>query len=484
MAGDSDDAVYASILARVERPELRDQLRKVARKECRSIDRQMRLVSASLAALRQLQAASQHLRPSGDWLPNTLQTQLTSLEELQRRLERSMDHLEMDVSSRRTKKRKRPVDKGEKDSKEDKKIVVADEAKQPLHKRKGDATDELDKAYKGTALESERLEEEEPDAEFVGVVHPGERRTQVEEEVEAAGEDKGVGAVNTREAADLRVEGSIQEQQQEGESDVENFQVVTADARRMEVEGGSQTESGAADSLSGSDELPRGLVRMTRDATVRIKEESGTVPDEQPEFDREGSSQVDAMHEADEIAEFPIELEVLESSEESSVEPEMSDSEESAIELDVPDSDSEDDFSPCVEMAAKLQNASAADQLVGFPAVVEQLRAYLLDRKHLTVTELDGYLFAHKRITDEEADEIGRVIETIIGVSVVLPVRPKIKLALYDLLAVVEQLECTLGGLPTFLCPAVKKFSSYFLSHVDEHVDHANREPRFAVLHL
>ncbi|KAF1790601.1 hypothetical protein GQ600_6482 [Phytophthora cactorum] len=34
-------------------------------------------------------------------------------------------------------------------------------------------------------------------------------------------------------------------------------------------------------------------------------------------------------------------------------------------------------------------------------------------RKHLTVTELDGYLFAHKRITDEEADEVGRAIETI-----------------------------------------------------------------------
>lgn len=116
----------------------------------------------------------------------------------------------------------------------------------------------------------------------------------------------------------------------------------------------------------------------------------------------------------------------------------------------MPDSESDEDFVPCQELVTELQKAKVSTQLVRFPAAVDQLRTYLFDRKYLTVAELDGYLFAHKRITDEEVNEIGHTIEKIISVGMKLPMRPKIKLALYDLLAIVEQLELTLGELPEF----------------------------------
>lgn len=150
---------------------------------------------------------------------------------------------------------------------------------------------------------------------------------------------------------------------------------------------------------------------------------------------------------------------------------EMSDAEEIAIDLDVPDSDSDDDFSPCKELVTQLQSANTMNQLAKFPVVVEQLRSYLIDHKHLTVTELDGYLFAHKRITEEEADELGVAIKIIIAVGMALPIRPKIRRALSDLQAVVEQLECLLDDLPAFLRPVVTKFSSYFASHVGKNLN-------------
>ncbi|KAG3112636.1 hypothetical protein PI124_g13139 [Phytophthora idaei] len=476
MAGDDDnDAVYASILARVEQSELHNKLCKVVRKEYKSINRQVRHASSLLTVLRQLQAVSEHLRPSGDWLPKTLQTQLKNIEELQHRLDTAMNDLEMDAKGRRRKKkRKRPLDKKEiraSSLEEEEKEVAVNGSLQS----DGDGEDgnELD------ILERDKVnvqeQEEESDVECLRVVAPVERRTRVENEDSAKFQAKTVNeeVVESGEAVELRVEKPIQEQHQEDDdSDVEIIEVAV-DQRRVGAEEGAvgdnaKEESGDrnAEILSESDVLPCGLVRITGDAAMCIKEEPMTLPDN---HGRERNTQVNAMYETQDMVESPIELEVLESSDSEQSAVEISDSEELAIELDVPDSDSEDDFSRCLQLVAKLQNSSTADQLVKFPVIVEQLRSYLLDHKNLTVTELDGYLFAHKRITDEEADEVGRAIETIICVGMTLPRRPKIKQALSGLRALVEQLECTLGELPVFLRPVVEKFSSY-------NIDSTNRD--------
>ncbi|KUF95603.1 hypothetical protein AM588_10005519 [Phytophthora nicotianae] len=444
MAGDGDDAVYASILAQVEPSELHNQLHKVVRKEYKSINRLVRHASSSLTALRQLQAASEHLRPHGDWLPTTMQTQLKSIEELQSRLGTAIDLLEMDVSDRRTKKRKRPHTKKTVEADEEDEEVVVVDVRGPLSK-KGD-------------VDRSTLEQEEgSDVECLEAVDLAKKRT--EDDIRARSSEK---SIANRETTEQRAEKPIQEHQETEDYDVEIVEMLEVDQRRAETDGGGvsdnakeQSESrvgSVEDMMSESEELPCGLVRITHDAEVRIKDEPMTLADDQIQ---ETSSPANVIYDTGphDTVESPIELEVLESSDSEHSAMDMSDLAELAIELDVPDSDSEDDFTPCMELVAKLKDANTTDQLAKFPVVVERLRSYLVDHKHLTVTELDGYLFAHKHITEEEADEIGRAIEIIICMGMALPLRPKIRRALSDLLAVVQQLECMLGELPVFLRP-------------------------------
>ncbi|KAL3672604.1 hypothetical protein V7S43_001899 [Phytophthora oleae] len=402
MSGCEADAVYESILARVEKSELREQLDKVSRKECRPISRHMCHATASLTALKQLQEASKHLRPGGDWLQSTFQAQLKRVEEIQKQLETAVDDLATNRRPTKAKKRKRPARKEEKKKKKENEAIA-------------------------TVIDSEH----DSDIEFLQVLPP--KRTEVEEDTEAA----------------------IQEEEQILE--VPADETMEEDTVLEEIE---------------EAELPLGLVKITDDSTF-IKEEPVVLYDEReedpPALCEEGES--------------PLELEVFES-EESAEEIDMSDAEESAIELDVQDSDVDDDFSSCMELVLKLQDARGAVQLTHFPLAVKQLRTYLLEKKHMTVTDLDGYLFAHKRITDEEADEIANALAITINVGMALRVRAKIKLALYDLLAIVEQFECTLGGLPAFLCPVAKEFSSYVLSKLGKNFDGVNRQPRFTVQQL
>ncbi|ETP21196.1 hypothetical protein F441_05213 [Phytophthora nicotianae CJ01A1] len=466
MAGDGDDAVYASILAQVEPSELHNQLHKVVRKEYKSINRLVRHALSSLTALRQLQAASEHLRPHGDWLPTTMQTQLKSIEELQSRLETAIDLLEMDVSDRRTKKRKRPHTKKTVEADEEDEEVVVVDVRGPLSKKEDvDRSSELESVDRGdtTALE----QEEGSDVECLEAVDLAKKRTEDDTDIRARSSEK---SIANRETTEQRAEKPIQEQQETEDYDVEIVEMLEVDQRRAETDGGGvsdnakeQSESrvgSVEDMVSESEELPCGLVRITHDAEVRIKDEPMTLADDQIQ---ETSSPANVIYDTGphDTVESPIELEVLESSDSEHSAMDMSDLAELAIELDVPDSDSEDDFTPCMELVAKLKDANTTDQLAKFPVVVERLRSYLVDHKHLTVTELDGYLFAHKHITEEEADEIGRAIEIIICMGMALPLRPKIRRALSDLLAVVQQLECMLGELPVFLRPVVENFSSY-----------------------
>jgi hypothetical protein len=427
---DGNDAVYASILARVERSELRGKCLDVVRKEHRSVGRHVRKASASLTALRQLQEAAKHLRPSGDWLVGRLETQLKSVEELQSRLETTVEQLEKDARQR---KRKRPVEK--------KKSAIQKEAEQ------------VDKSREEGKTETYRTDgDSEEDVVFLEVVAPTEKRKEsgsVKEETQERtedGEDVAVEVAGGHEQEDeLRI-ASVEERIREDEDtsgclEEEELQVAVDEERLGAVR--------------DSDALPNGLVRVC-DSIVRVKEEVVT-PVGQIQI--EASSGVSALDKNLESAgeESPLELEVFESSEESAVEVDLSDAEEVAMELEVPDSESDDDFSPCVEMTTKLSKARAAVRLAEFPVVVEQLRSYLLQCKHLTTADLDGeYLFAHKRITSEEAEDMGRAFKTVINVGISLPRRPRTKLALHDLLDTIETLELTLGALPEVLRPYVK----------------------------
>ncbi|KAG1685310.1 hypothetical protein DVH05_008472 [Phytophthora capsici] len=389
----SCDAVYESILARVDKSELKEQLDKVSRKECRSVGRYMRHAAASLTALKQLQEASKHLRPGGDWLQSTFQAQLKRIEEMEKQLEVAVDALAMNRRPKKPKKRKRP-------EKEKEKMVIASE--------------------------------HDSDVEFLKVLPP--KRDGIEEE------DK---------------EASVQEEEEVIKAPVDEAKEKDTVLEKIEEE-----------------ELPFGLINITDEPTT-IKEEPVMLYDEReedlPAFCEEGES--------------PLELEVFES-EESAEEIDKSDTEESPIELDVPDSDVDDDFSSCMDLVLTLQDARGAVQLNHFPLAVKQLRTYLLDKKHLTATDLDGYLFAHKHITDEEADELANALAITINVGMTLRVKTKIKQALYDLLVIVEQLECTLGELPTFLRPVAKEFSSYVLSTLGKNFDGVDLQPRFTVQQL
>ncbi|KAG6582848.1 uncharacterized protein IUM83_17364 [Phytophthora cinnamomi] len=480
---DADDAVYASILARVARPELDEQLHTVLRKECSSIGRQMRRASSSLAAARQLQAAAEFLRPSGDWRPKTLQTQLKGLEQLQSRLEAALEQLERGGRRTRTKKkRKRPVGREEEEvietkekSEEEEKlrggeVIVLDgdddDDDEVVQKDKSEEVDQVVEAE----VQGQKEEDEDSGVEVLEVVTLGDTGTDVETkpaecEMEDSEEPVAEEMIGDDEEVEDESEVEILEVVAEQERIEESVVVECVKEESALLESHVEGDDGDGEAGEEIGVLPNGLVRTTSDTIVRVKQEPVVVLDQQTlvEVGQNEMCETATMDEAEmsQVVESPMELEVLESSEESAVDLEMSDSEQSAMELEVLESDSDaDDFSLCQELVTKLQNGNDATQLAMFPQTVAQLRLYLLECKHL---EVDEYLFVHKRITDKEFKEMGRAIEALVDVGMDLPMRPRIKMALNDLLTIVEQLEHALGELPAFLLPVIDKLSNFFL---------------------
>ncbi|KAE8984642.1 hypothetical protein PR003_g23247 [Phytophthora rubi] len=479
---DADESVYAAILTRVKRPELDEQLHAVLQKEYRSIGRQVRRASSSLAAVRKLQAAAEFLRPSGDWQPKTLQTHLKRMDQLQSRLETALVELERGKGrTKKKKKKRRPVEEEEDSEKEEhinKKMKKETMKEEKVRDRETVVLDEdyVEEENDWEIVEMDETEkkvpEEEFGVEFLQVVTPGDRGTHIERgEDERMEKDDGT-VEKCAKGDDPLVNDSIEDEEEECE--VEILEVVASNEGMEEsVEVERVKEESAVLEIHGEDNdgdeetneevgvLPNGLVKTTHQTTVRVKEETVELSDQQPLL--EVSQQEASMDEAGNrpLAESPIELEVPESSEESAVELEMPDSEESAMELEVldSDSDSDDDFSSCRELVTKLQTGNDATQLLVLPQTVMQLRSYLIDCKHF---EVDEYLFAHKSITDAELKEMGHAIETIVSVGTDLPRRPRVKMALNDLLTIVEQLEHTMGELPALLYPVVEKLSNYF----------------------
>ncbi|CAI5745586.1 unnamed protein product [Peronospora destructor] len=428
-----DDIVYASILTLMGHSELQEELNKVVEKDLMSINRHMRHALSSLTVLRQLQASAGHLRPSGDWLPRTLSIQLESIKYVQYRLETVMDDIEVD---RKIKKRKRPMKRRTIEKKDKDEIVIGDEAEDSFVDKK---------------MKAERIEEVNNGVEIVKrdkrEVQDNEKSDVEELEMESVGE-----RAEMKRAMECRQEGNNVEsetaetqQENDDETDVMSLEMATAD------------EGMAAENV---------VLEISTDC---------------------GDQKLDDMKNyeaAIKIVKSPIKLEVNNSLGKTAVKLEVSELTELALELEVPDSDTDDEFSSIEEVVSKLQKVKGSTQLVRFPAAVDQLRTYLFDRKYLTVAgEVDGYVFAHKCITDEEANVIGHTLEKMISVAINLPKRATIKFALYDLLATVEQLELTLGELPEFLRPATKKLSSYLSSHM-ETVCTEKRWARSAVLRL
>ncbi|EGZ09577.1 hypothetical protein PHYSODRAFT_305062 [Phytophthora sojae] len=463
-----EDDVYASILARVGRPELDRQLHTVLRKEYRSIGRQVDRVSSSLAAARQLQSAAEFLRPSGDWQPKTLQAQLKSIEQLQSSLETALNEIERRTKKKKKKRQRKRIAEREEDSERKTKAME----KEKLRDREAIVLDDDDdeEADELAIVENNASANAEEDSgvEFLQVVTPADRAADVRtgdaecEENDAVTVEKRCRPVDVIEVEEDACEVEILEVEtnDEGIEEGGGLECVGDEGGGVEcvedegavLECSPEGSDGNGETNEEVEALPSGLMRRSRDEAVRVKEE---VIDQQAilKVDRQEACEGASVDGSE--TESPMELEVPESSEESAVELEMSDSEQLAMELEVFDSDSDndDDFSLCRELVDKLQNESdATHQLVVFPQTVAVLRSYLLDRKHL---EVDEYLYAHKTFTDGELTEMGCAIETIASVGMDLPRQPRVKMALNDLLTLVEQLEHTLGELPTCLDPYV-----------------------------
>ncbi|RMX63709.1 hypothetical protein KXD40_004857 [Peronospora effusa] len=442
----NDDVVYASILTRMGHSELQEPINKVMEKELTSLDRHVRHASSSLMALRQLQAAAGHLRPSGDWLPRTLSIQLQNIIDIQCQFDTMVNDIEM---NRKTKKRKRSMMRRTIEKKDKDEIVIGDEEKTSSVDRKMNVerieevnNDDVEVVERD---KSEGQDNEESNVEGLQIESVGEM-TEMERAMEYIEEDNNVKS----ETVDIQ-------QEHDDETNVMSLEIVTADEGMAGVENVElEIPAGCGDKKlddmkSESDKLLNGLLSRPLDAIEHLKDEPVTFDDVQALSNDEGRicKNVEA---ATKIVESPLKLEVKDSLGIIAVKLEVPELTELALELEVPDSDTDDEFSPIQELVAKLEKVKGSTQLVRFPAAVDQLRTYLFDRKYLTVTgEVDGYLFAHKHITDEEANVIGHTIEKIISVAINLPKRATIKFALYDLLATVEQLELTLGELPEFL---------------------------------
>ena len=443
--------MYASILTRMERSELQKWMNEVMEKEMMSIDRHLRHASSSLTALRQLQAAAGQLRPSDDWLLRTLSVPLTSIEAIQCQLETVMDDIETD---RTTKKRKRPMKRRTMEEMKKKKdeIVIGDEEEESFVDRKM-KVERIEAVNNGLEIverdKSEVLNNEKVDVEELAMESGGER-TEMERTLKYREESNNVESETVEEQ---------QDDDDDDETDVKSVQMMTADEgmtlENVELE--IPTDCGNKrlddDMERESGKLPNGIVKRPLDVIVHVKEEPVTLDDVQTLSNDEGRSCRNYKATA-KIATSPIKLEINDSLGKIAVKLEVSELTELALELEVPDSDTDDEFSPIQDLVAKLQRAKRSTQLTRVPVAVDQLRTYLFDRKYLTVAgEMDEYLFAHKCITNEEANVIGHTIETIISVAINLPNKATIKFALYDLLATVEQLELTLGELPEFLHP-------------------------------
>ncbi|CAI5734436.1 unnamed protein product [Hyaloperonospora brassicae] len=524
------DALYKSILARVERSELHEQMDKVVRQDLESMCSHLSHASLSIAALRQLQAAAAHVRPGGDWLPVTFETRLKRIEELQLQMVTKVDQFSLERRMGKWTKLERKRKRKSK-SLDDDAVGVKDEKRCAEGTEVGEDDVEmgLDEVV---MIEMDRRDEgdveKRREAELAFVF--GGRKEEEEETMWCGKRDH-----TETKMVEVKDEQGQQQRTKGNELNVAGVNVMTADELMKEEEEENVIEVTTVIVVDNK-ELASELIPKLLDVPVRVKEELVMCDNGQTLLEKVGFGS-EAKELANEVAPKPEDAPLLVTEEPAMciyghglpedegcgleakeltkvIVPSSQDallpvkkesvmcadrfvsskdeeprldhyaatagiaksalneltisesSSESAVELEVPDSDSDEAFSPVHETVKRLKNSRASTQLVMLPAAVDLLRAYLIDHKYMTVVEMDGCLFTHKPFTGEEAHAICRTIETIISVVTKLPMRPKIKLALCDLFTTVEQLELALGELPESLRPATNRLSTYFNLHV------------------
>ncbi|TDH72529.1 hypothetical protein CCR75_008658 [Bremia lactucae] len=340
MASDDEDAVYASILANIQRSERREKLQRVVRREYRSISRRLRHVIASWEALRQLQMASEQLRPSGDWLPTTLQTQLQSIQKLRHRLEVALSQLGTNAIKNHSGKRRKRLRDQEKVATLE---MVEMEMKEPLQKTRRCTCGAIPDSIEKIKMVASMYENKE--------VHV---KNLEDLDVEACTENGKAVDTQTSTTEDISSTNSIDFVQPQAE--IINIDTIPAVEGRM---GAHACESELLDTkatvikeecfesqsthdpMCETDELPCGLMRINRNDAVRIKGEP--MPLSEPIF-QEACSHVMSDAARPNLIESPLELNGFESTDSEETTEGMARTivKELAYELEVPDSDSED----------------------------------------------------------------------------------------------------------------------------------------------
>ncbi|RLN49625.1 hypothetical protein BBJ28_00002642 [Nothophytophthora sp. Chile5] len=479
MAGGDDDA-FASILARVEASELAEQCNRVLQREGRAIQRRLRLASEALEALQHVELAVRYLQPekSCSWVPASLQLQLKAVGALQERLLDVVNAmargagLENDEEAEEQQaERPSEGDVGNSRAAQGKRggcanVSATDEAVITSRKRK--------RPMQGSsALPVWNVPMPASPRSMEGVATET-RSRMLQPQSSAVGQQQSiVGAASI--AGDLRV----------SEPTVVKMEVVPDEvaSREPSANGAVKQETRShpvEPSLAIEEErntsamLTDGIQPEWAESVEAVEEpqeeprEAVCLPPQQPNPCDTAILSEHVQEKQSERVESPMELEVPETeSDEYPMELEVpmeldvpeTESDESSTELEVPETEADDDIAiySCLSAATRLQQAEFATQLVQFPALVQQLRACLFDRKHSTVADLGGYLSAHRRFSATETDDMASALVAAVSVGMRLPFQPPIELALADLLAAIEQFEHTLGELPPLLLPGFER---------------------------
>ncbi|CEG42410.1 uncharacterized protein PHALS_12688 [Plasmopara halstedii] len=314
MTCNGDDAVYASILNRMEPSEQLKLLQKVMKKEHKAIQRRICRVSESLSSLRQLHVAAARLRPSGDWISTTLQTQLKSIEEFRQKLEIAVENLENVIEVERKKKRRRRFDK--EIAGFERKVVVEESGKYVKEAEKHGI--EMDSVKR----EKEIIIKQEQNGPYVDFFEVEDNAERLEGLTVRFRDIANCGGCEVLETSQLSENGKprIEIKNHHREVGDSVSKVVTTEGN--EVEDGEITPGKESDHdcMRNVIELPFGLISVTSETSMRMKMEPMTLQDL---YTRKADSQdiaQDRIAVQDEV-ESPIELQL----------PESSDSEESGL---------------------------------------------------------------------------------------------------------------------------------------------------------
>ncbi|RLN32621.1 hypothetical protein BBJ28_00000427 [Nothophytophthora sp. Chile5] len=480
MAGGDDDA-FASILARVEASELAEQCNRVLQREGRAIQRRLCLASEALEALQHVELAVRYLQPekSCSWVPASLQLQLKAVGALQERLLDGVNAMARNAGLENDEEaEEQQAERPSEDAVGNSRVVpgesggcanvaATDEAvatsrkwKRPMQEPSGLPVwnvpmPESPRSMEGAATETRSL-----------MLQP--HNSAVGQHQSTAGAVSITEALRVLEPTAVKIE-IVPDEVTPREPTANGAVKQETRSHQLEPNLAIDEERSTSAVLAGAIQPERiEIVEAVDNPQEEPREAVCLPPPQQPSPCDTVVLNEHVQEKQSERVESPMELEVPETeSDESPIELEVpmeldvpeTESDESSTELEVVETESDDDIAiySCLNAATRLQQAEFAAQLAQFPGLVQQLRACLFDRKHSTVADLDGYLFADKRFSATETDDMARALVAAVSVGMRLPFQPPIELALADLLAAIEQFERSLGELPPLLLPGFER---------------------------